>query len=74
LIKAGKLDEAVELFRQVIAAYPDDSQARNGLGELLYRQGKYSEALEQLDRAVAIDPSNEVAKKNRDLTRRAIVK
>jgi lipoprotein NlpI len=29
-------------------------------------QGKYADAMEQFDAAIQIDPSNEIAKKNRD--------
>ncbi len=68
LIKAGKFDEAVAMFREVAAAYPKDAQVRNGLGELLYRQGKYAEALVEFNRAIALDPTFELAKKNRALT------
>jgi Tfp pilus assembly protein PilF len=67
LIKAGKFDEAVDLFRKLVVAYPQDAQARNGLGELLFRQGQYSEALAEFDRAIALDPTLELAKKNREL-------
>ncbi len=71
LITAGKFDEAVAMFREVAAAYPKDAQVRNGLGELLYRQGKYSQALVEFDRAIALDPTFEMAKKNRDLAKEA---
>ncbi len=67
LIKAGKMDEATELFRGLVAAYPNDAQVRNGFGELLFGQGKYAEALEQFDQSIALDPTNEIAKKNREL-------
>jgi tetratricopeptide (TPR) repeat protein len=67
LIKAGKLDEALAMFREVVAAYPQDAQARNGLGEILFRQGKFPEAIAEFDQALALDPSLELAKKNREL-------
>jgi lipoprotein NlpI len=38
----------------------------NVLGELLLRQGKNSEALAEFDRSIALDPSFEQAKKNRE--------
>jgi len=69
LIKAGKLDEASDLYRQVAAAYPQDAQVRIGLGELLLRLGKYQDALDAFEQAIALDPSSELAKKNRDLAR-----
>ena len=66
LIKTGHLDQALDNFRQVVAAYPKDPAAHNGLGELLFMQGKYAEAIEQFDQALALDPSSAIAKKNRE--------
>jgi tetratricopeptide (TPR) repeat protein len=68
LIKSARLEEATVLYREVVAAYPDDAQAHAGLGELLLKQRKYDEALKEFDRAIAIDPSFEVAKKDREQT------
>jgi tetratricopeptide (TPR) repeat protein len=68
LIKSARLEEATVLYREVVAAYPDDAQAHAGLGELLFKQRKFEEALKEFDRAIAIDPSFEVAKKDREQT------
>jgi tetratricopeptide (TPR) repeat protein len=69
LIKAGRIDEAVELFRALVAAYPNDSQVRNGYGELLFGQGKIAEAREQFEKSLELDPTNGVARKNRDMAK-----
>lgn len=66
LAKAGQFREAVENLRSVAAAYPRNARLQNQLGELLTRQGKYPEALAQFDKALALDPSNEAARKNRE--------
>jgi tetratricopeptide (TPR) repeat protein len=66
LIKSGRLEEATDLYRQVVATFPDDAQAHDGLGELLFRQRKYEEALKEFDRAIAIDPAFDHAKRDRE--------
>ncbi|MBV9763165.1 MAG: tetratricopeptide repeat protein [Acidobacteriaceae bacterium] len=71
LAKFGRYEEAVENFRGVAAAYPDSARLQNEFGELLARDGKYAEAIGQFDKALAIDPSDETAKKNREFVRAA---
>ena len=71
LIKAGQPLEALELFRGLAEAYPNDSAVRNGYGELLFGKGDYAAALAQFEKAVALDPTNEVARKNRELAAKA---
>jgi Flp pilus assembly protein TadD len=101
------VDQAIENFRQVIAAYPGDDTARYGLQKALEAQARelteqgdwrragkayselvelapgdaglrndYGEALlhlnqsaqarEQFEKALALDPANEAARRNRD--------
>jgi tetratricopeptide (TPR) repeat protein len=73
LLKAGNLDEAIEDFRKVAAAYPDDAVAKSRLatalderGALLMRQGKFAQAVEQFDQALAADASDETARASRE--------
>lgn len=70
LVKSGKVSEAVEQFRPVIAAYPRDARLQNQFGELLAQQGNATEALTHFGKALAIDPSFEAARKNRELVMR----
>jgi tetratricopeptide (TPR) repeat protein len=72
LIRAGKFGEAEDLFRKLVAVYPEDAQVHNVLGELLLRQGKNSEAVAEFDHAIALDPSFEAAKKNREQASSAV--
>jgi Tfp pilus assembly protein PilF/mono/diheme cytochrome c family protein len=67
LVRAGQLNEAQQDFSLVVAAFPANGQIRNEYGELLMRMGKPADALEQFDAALKVNPSDELAKKNRDL-------
>jgi tetratricopeptide (TPR) repeat protein len=57
---AGRSDEAVGVFRSVVARNPDASVAREDLGRLLYRTGAYAEAAPHLEAAVAARPDDPV--------------
>jgi import receptor subunit TOM70 len=65
LVKAGQLGAAAENMEQVVAAFPKDAGLHNLWGELLAREGKYSEAIAQFDEALAIDPKLDAARANR---------
>lgn len=65
LVKRGSFPEAVEQFRPVIAKYPADARLQNQVGEVLAHEGQLKEALTHFGRAIAIDPSYEAARKNR---------
>jgi tetratricopeptide (TPR) repeat protein len=61
-------DEAAEaLLRQAAVALPRLAPIHNDLGACLHRLGRTAEALEALDRAVAIDPTYAVAHANRGM-------
>jgi tetratricopeptide (TPR) repeat protein/mono/diheme cytochrome c family protein len=66
LARAGKYDEAVERFEQVSKEFPQDAEVRDEWGELYLRQRKFAEAMEQFDQALAIDPSDRAALRNRE--------
>ena len=63
LASAGKIDEAIQEFRIVLKARPDDAEMWCNLGILLEGQGKTAEAMEQYRRALQIDPDFEKAHK-----------
>ena len=58
LYGAGKLGEAENLCRQIIAARPARADAHNILGVILHRTGKTEEALKSVREAVRLSTSN----------------
>jgi tetratricopeptide (TPR) repeat protein len=59
--KAGDLDQAQHFFEEALKSYPDFPEARLGLAAVLITKNKPGEALPHLQKAIAIDPENEVA-------------
>jgi len=45
-----------EMFRQVLELDPEDALGNFGLGELMVEEGRFADAVEQLERALAADP------------------
>jgi predicted O-linked N-acetylglucosamine transferase (SPINDLY family) len=56
----GRLREAADLLRQVIAAAPGHARAHNNLGVTLERAGRFAEAAEAFCQAAAFEPGNAV--------------
>ena len=59
--KAGELDPAQQFLEQALKSYPDFPEARLGLAAVLSAEGKPADALPHLQKAIAVDPGNEVA-------------
>lgn len=59
--KAGRLGEAQNLFELAVKNYPDFEEARLGLAGVLIAQRKPELALPHLQKAIALNPENEVA-------------
>lgn len=57
----GKMDEAIEILRRVVASGPGRADAEYNLGRLLAARGRPAEAEEHLARAVAARPNLQVA-------------
>jgi len=53
---AGALGEAERCYRQLIAGLPGHAEAHSRLGAVLMRQGKTTEAVAQIERALALKP------------------
>ncbi len=53
-----RTDEAVEQYLALRQAEPQDSWTRTSLGHLLYRAGRYDEAAEEFEAAIAMEPEN----------------
>lgn len=54
------LDEALSLIEQAVAGKPDDGYITDSLGWVLYRLGRYGEALPHMLRAVELEPVDPV--------------
>ena len=52
---AGRLAEAEQEYREILAAAPNDADHWLGLGSVYLREGRAPEALQALDRAVALN-------------------
>jgi len=69
LATQGRWREAVEVNRAILALFPQDVHALNRLGRALAELGRYSEARSAFQRALEVDPSNSIARKNLDRLR-----
>lgn len=54
--RAGRLDEAVQVCRAILAAIPDQPETRQLLGVLHFTAGRMAEATQALQRALAVKP------------------
>jgi mono/diheme cytochrome c family protein len=72
LARFGRYDEAASIFTTMITAAPDDPQIRNAFGEVLLKMHKPADALAQFDRSLALDPSQQVAREDRDIAQREL--
>lgn len=67
----GRWQEAAQINRALIEAFPTDVDAYNRLGKALTELGQYAEARRAYERALKLDPLNSIARKN--LTRLAVL-
>jgi tetratricopeptide (TPR) repeat protein len=58
--KQIKLDEALEMIERAVAARPDSGYIVDSLGWVLYRLGRYGEAVGHMERAVELMPVDPV--------------
>jgi len=56
LQRAGKLDQAIEDYRQLLKQYPDIAPVRSNLGAALAAAGRYEEAIVEYKRALQLQP------------------
>jgi predicted O-linked N-acetylglucosamine transferase (SPINDLY family) len=54
--QAGYLDAAEQLYRQILAAYPDEADAWNLLGVIHTQRGRHEAGIECIQRALALRP------------------
>jgi tetratricopeptide (TPR) repeat protein len=60
----SRWDEAISANRAIIAVFPGEADAYNRLGKALSETGKIKEAREAYNQALAIQPTNTIARKN----------
>ena len=60
----GKADEAIAVFRAVLADFPELPEPRNNLAVLYAQKGEYAMARDELERAVQTAPDYAVAHEN----------
>lgn len=58
--RAGRLDEAEQVYRQVIDLEPRHADALHLLGVIATQTGRLPEAIEFIERAIEVDPANAV--------------
>jgi tetratricopeptide (TPR) repeat protein len=56
-VKRGALDEAIDCYQEALAAEPDNFRARDVLGVVLCKLGRYNEGGEQFRQAIKIKES-----------------
>ncbi|PYV37807.1 MAG: hypothetical protein DMG06_27110 [Acidobacteria bacterium] len=59
--KIGQLDKAQRYFRTAVENYPDFEEARIGLGRVLIALKEPQKALPHLEKAILLNPENEVS-------------
>jgi tetratricopeptide (TPR) repeat protein len=64
LAMANRWEEAVNANRSIIQLFPNDGDSHNRLGKALMELGKYSDAKKAYNKALALDPTNAIARKN----------
>ncbi len=60
----SRWDDAITANRAIIASFPREADAYNRLGKALSETGKIKEAREAYQKALEIEPSNAIARKN----------
>jgi tetratricopeptide (TPR) repeat protein len=58
LLMQGKLDEALKVLNEIVAAEPQDAQSQIHISEIERRQGHYDQALATLEKAKVLAPNS----------------
>lgn len=64
LTDAGKTEDAIGVFRALLADFPELPEPRNNLAVLYAQKGEYAQARDELERAIQIAPDYAVAHEN----------
>ncbi len=58
-MNSGKIDEAIEIFKLNIEAYPEAFNVYDSMGEALMEKGETEQAIENYKKSLEINPGNE---------------
>jgi tetratricopeptide (TPR) repeat protein len=58
--QSGRLDEAIKNYRLLLKSYPEIPEIRSNFGAALAGEGRYSEAITEYKRALALKPNAQV--------------
>ncbi len=65
LHRTGQFEQAEQVYRQIVAAEPDNADAWNLLGAVCINQNRFEEAVQHLDEALRLNPRHHAAHDNR---------
>ena len=65
-LEQQRYNEALELFQRLVALHPDDAATYSNMGIALIFLGRNDEALQRFDQALALDPTLENVRANRE--------
>src|SRR3989304_9089590 len=64
LAMGNRWEEAVQVNRSILTVFPNDTDSYNRLGKALMELGRYNEAKKAYKKALELDSTNQIAKKN----------
>jgi protein O-GlcNAc transferase len=64
LHQAGRNGDAIALCRKILLAEPKNADARHLLGMALFREGKFDQSIEEVQRAVELAPGRSLFRRN----------
>ena len=66
LAMANRWEEAVNVNKSILSLFPNDADSHNRLGKALMELGRYTDARKAYKKALELDPTNTIARKNLD--------
>lgn len=64
LAMANRWEEAVAVNKSILGLFPNDADSHNRLGKALMELGRFTEARRAYKKALELDPTNSIARKN----------
>ena len=64
LAMSNRWEEAAQANRSILTLFPNDADAHNRLGKALMELGRYPDAKKSYKKALELDPTNQIARKN----------